>query len=201
MSAVSTPLRQVSGLDDGLPRLADATVVMIDFQNTYREGVMALPNADAALVAGARLLSAARELGRPIVHIVNDAGPGTPYDIRAEIGAIIADVAPEAGEPVVVKNFPDAFHETDLHDTLRSAGAGPDLVLAGFMTHLCVAFTAQGAFNRGYRPTVVAEACATRALAAPDRTPLPADVLHTAALTTVGDLFGLICPTVADLLD
>lgn len=36
MSAVAAPLRRVLGLDDELPRPADATVVMIDFQNTYR---------------------------------------------------------------------------------------------------------------------------------------------------------------------
>ncbi|MEV5648511.1 isochorismatase family protein [Nocardia sp. NPDC052254] len=196
---VSIPLRQVSGLDDRRPSLADATLVMIDFQNTYREGVMALPQADAALAAGARLLSAARALRRPIVHIVNDGGPGTPYDIRSDIGATVAELAPLDGEPLVVKHFPDAFHETELHETLLRTTAGPDLVLAGFMTHMCVMFTAQGAFNRGYRPTVVAEACATRDLAAPDGTPLSAAALHTAALTTVGDLFGIVVPTVADL--
>lgn len=198
---VSTSLRRISGLDDRLPRLADSTLVMIDFQNTYRAGVMALPGADSALAAGARLLSAARTQRRPIVHIINDGGPDTPYDIHAGIGAIIADVAPRDGEPVVVKNFPDAFHDTDLHDTLRRTGVGTDLVLAGFMTHMCVLFTAQGAFNRGYRPTVVAEACATRALAAPDDSPVSADVVHTAALTTIGDLFGVVAPTVADLID
>ncbi|OXR47207.1 Streptothricin hydrolase [Nocardia cerradoensis] len=201
MSAVATPLRRVVGLDDELPRLADATVVMIDFQNTYREGVMRLPEADGALAAGARLLAAARALHRPVVHIVNDGGPGTPYDVGSDIGAIIAEVAPAEGEPVVVKNFPDAFHETDLHDLLRRTTAGPDLVLAGFMTHMCVAFTAQGAFNRGYHPTVVAEACATRALAAPGGTPLSANAVHAAALTTISDLFGRIAPTVASLID
>ncbi len=197
---VSPSLREVSGLDQRIPRLADATLVLIDFQNTYRSGVMALPEADTALAAGVRLLSAARALRRPIVHIVNDAGPDTPYDIGADTGSIIAEIAPLNGEPVVVKSFPDAFHETVLHDTLRQTETGPDLVLAGFMTHMCVAFTAQGAFNRGYRPTVVAEACATRALAAPDGTRLPADALHTAALTTIGDLFGLVVPAVADLI-
>ncbi|NKY84540.1 isochorismatase family protein [Nocardia veterana] len=201
MTTVSTPLRRIVGLDQRLPRLAEATLVLIDFQNTYRSGVMALPDAGTAVAAGARLLRAARALHRPIVHVVNDGGPGTPYDIRSEVGAIIDEVAPVDGEPVVVKTFPDAFHRTDLHDTLRRVAAGPELVLAGFMTHMCVTFTAQGAFNHGYHPTVVAEACATRPLAAPDGTTVPANVLHTSALTTVGDLFGRIAPTVADLAD
>ncbi|MDQ0378611.1 isochorismatase family protein [Amycolatopsis thermophila] len=196
---VSPTLRDALGLDNRLPRLADATVVLIDFQNTYRTGVMALEGAEAALAAGARLLAAARRAGTPVVHVVNDGGPGSLYDIRADIGAISPQVAPVDGETVVVKRFPNAFHDTELDKVLRELGAGTDLVLAGFMTHMCITFTAQGAFNLGYRPTVVAEATATRNLPAPDGTPVPAATLHAAALTTIGDLFGTIAPTVEDL--
>ncbi|MEU9111909.1 isochorismatase family protein [Streptomyces sp. NPDC048483] len=195
----STTLRDVIGLDNQLPRLADTTLVMIDFQHTYRTGVMALEGAEQALAAGARLLAAARAAGIPVIHIVNDGGENTPYDIRAEIGAISTEVAPVDGEPVVVKQFPNAFHDTELEKTLRELGAGTELVLAGFMTHMCVTFTAEGAFNLGYRPTVAAEATATRPLAAPDGTVLPAATLQTAALTTISDLFGTIVPTVNDL--
>ncbi|WP_034482996.1 isochorismatase family protein [Actinomadura oligospora] len=196
---VSTTLRDVIGLDGALPALSASTLIMIDFQNTYTTGVMALPGADAALDAGARLLAAARAAGTPVVHVVNDGGEGTPYDIRAEIGRIESRVAPRDGEPVVVKGFPNAFHETGLEAVLRGLGAGPDLVLAGFMTHMCVQFTAQGAFNLGFSPVVVAEACATRPLTGPDGAAVPADVLHAAALTTIGDLFGRIAVRAADL--
>ncbi|MFB6615474.1 isochorismatase family protein [Streptomyces sp. NPDC056367] len=192
---VSTPLRDVIGLDSLPPRLAGTTLVLIDFQNTYRTGVMALEGAEEALAAGARLLAAARAAGIAVVHVA-DAG----YDTDSELGAISPEVAPAEGEPVVLKSVPDAFHGTDLEKILRELGAGQDLVLAGFMTHMCVAFTAQGAFNRGYRPTVVAEATATRSLAAPDGTALPAATLQTAALVTIGDVFGVVVPTVEDLI-
>ncbi|MFD7663640.1 isochorismatase family protein [Streptomyces sp. NPDC059788] len=206
MSAItpSVPLRDVIGLDGRPPRLSESVLLMIDFQNTYRTGVMALEGAEQALAAAARLLDRARAAGTPVVHIVNDGGEDTPYDIRAHIGAISDQVAPADGEPVVVKRFPDSFHATELEKTLGDLGAGPgsgkDLVLAGFMTHMCVSSTAQGAFNLGYRPTVVAETTATRALAGPDGTVLPAATLHTAALTTIGDLFGLVVPTADALL-
>lgn len=198
MSASMT-LRDVTGLGDTLPRLGETTLILIDFQNTYRTGVMALDGAEPALAAGARLLAAARSAGTPVVHVIHDGGEGTPYDIRAEIGAISAEVAPAGGEPVVVKRFPDSFHQTDLDKTLRALDAGPDLVLAGFMTHMCVASTAQGAFNLGYRPTVVAEATATRSLAAPDGSTVPAATLKTASLTAIADLFGTVAPTVGHL--
>ncbi|MGV9268885.1 isochorismatase family protein [Kitasatospora sp. NPDC003701] len=198
MSA-STTLRDVIGLDNTLPHLGESTLIMIDFQNTYRGGVMALEGAEPALAAGARLLAAARSAGTPVVHIVNDGGEGTPYDIRAEIGAISPEVAPIDGEPVIVKQFPDAFHRTELEKTLRDLGAGLDLVLAGFMTHMCVTFTAQGAFHLGYRPTVVAEATATRSLTAPDGGLVPAADLQRASLTTISDLFGVVVPTLDHL--
>lgn len=62
------------------------------------------------------------------------------------------------------------------------------------MTHMCVAFTAQGAFLRGNRPTVVADACATRALPVLD-TELAAEQVHSAALATITDLYGVVVPT------
>ncbi|MFB7544238.1 isochorismatase family protein [Streptomyces zaomyceticus] len=196
----STTLRDVIGLPQELPRLSDSALIMIDFQNTYRTGVMRLDGAEEALAAGARLLAAARAAGTPVVHVVNDGGEGTPYDIRAEIGAISDEVAPVEGEKVVVKQFPDAFHATGLEETLKGLGVTGDLVVAGFMTHMCVLFTAQGAFNRGYRPTVVSEATATRPLRAPDGTVLPSEALQAASLTTVADLFGTVARTVDALL-
>ncbi|MEV0523421.1 cysteine hydrolase family protein [Streptomyces sp. NPDC050439] len=199
----STTLRAVIGLDVQPPRLSESALILIDFQNTYRTGVMALPGAEEALAAGARLLERARAAGTPVVHVLNDGGEGTPYDIRADIGAISDEVAPVEGEAVVVKQFPNSFHATDLEKTLTdlgiAPGSGKDLVLAGFMTHMCVNYTAQGAFNLGYRPTVVAEATATRALTAPDGTVLPAAALQSAALTTITDLFGIVVPTVEAL--
>ncbi|MFI1103988.1 isochorismatase family protein [Streptomyces melanogenes] len=199
----STTLRDLSGLDSQPPRLSESVLIMIDFQNTYRTGVMALDGADEAVAAGARLLACARAAGIPVVHIVNDGGENTPYDIRAHIGAISDEVAPVDGEPVVVKQVPNAFHATELEKTLTGLGAAPGsgraLILAGFMTHMCVNYTAQGAFYLGYRPTVVAETTATRALAAPDGAVVPASTLQTAALTTITDLFGTVVPTVEAL--
>ncbi|MBP2585281.1 nicotinamidase-related amidase [Streptomyces sp. PvR006] len=196
----STTLRDVIGLPQDLPRLGESALIMIDFQNTYRTGVMRLDGAERAVAAGARLLAAARAAGAPVVHVVNDGGEGTPYDIRAEIGAISEEVAPIEGEKVVVKQFPDAFHATDLEAVLTDLGVTGDLVVAGFMTHMCVLFTAQGAFSRGYRPTVVAEATATRSLAAPDGTVTAAEALQAASLTTVTDLFGTVARTVDELV-
>ena len=59
---------------------------MVDCQNTYRTGVMQLTNVESAIVEAQKLLRLARELKVPIIHIQHDAGPGSPYDVTAEIG-------------------------------------------------------------------------------------------------------------------
>ncbi|POX45517.1 cysteine hydrolase [Streptomyces sp. Ru71] len=193
----TTTLRDLNGFDQTPASLSAATLIMIDYQNTYTRGVMELTGWEAALDAGAALLARAREAGATVIHVVNDGGPGTPYDIRAEIGRIHPRVAPAEGERVVVKTVPDAFNGTDLGDHVDAAGH-KDVVIAGFMTHMCVAFTAAGAFLRGNRPTVVADACATRPLPGP-LTEVPAPHLHTSALATIADLYGVVVGSAGEL--
>lgn len=194
----STTLRDISGLDPAPAALADATLVLIDYQNTYTRGVMELEGWDGALDAAADLLARARAAGTPVVHVVHDGGEGSPYDIREEIGEIHPRVAPAEGEQVVVKSAPNAFVGTDLLERVNATGRGGNVVIAGFMTHMCVTFSSEGAFLNGLRPTVVADACATRTLRSPVAE-VPAAQLHAAALATIGDLYGVVVPTAADL--
>ncbi|AIR96489.1 cysteine hydrolase family protein [Streptomyces glaucescens] len=186
----TTTLRTLMGFDETPARLADATLILVDYQNTYVQGVMELEGWRAALDSAADLLGRAREAGTTVIHVVNDGGEGTPYDIRAEIGRIHPSVAPAEGEAVVVKQLPDSFAGTELGDLVDAAGH-KDVVVMGFMTHMCVLFTAQGAFLRGNRPTVVADACATRPLPVAG-TEVPAAQIHQGALATVGDLYGVV---------
>jgi nicotinamidase-related amidase len=186
-------LRSLTGMPSAPAALADSTLVMIDCQNTYTEGVMALEGVSEALDEAAKLLDRARAAGVPIVHIQHDEGEGTPYDIRSEIGQIVDRVAPQGDEPVIVKGFPNSFVQTDLDERLRG-GSAHNLILAGFMTHMCVNSTARGAFNLGYAPTVVAAATATRALPGPSGD-VPAATLQAASLAGIGDLFGVVVPT------
>ncbi len=189
----TTTLRELNGFDQTPASLSDATLLLIDYQNTYTRGVMELAGWRSALDSAAALLSRARRAGAEVIHVINDGGAGTPYDIQAEIGRIHPRVAPIEGESVVVKAVPDAFVGTDLGDRLDAAGK-KDVIIAGFMTHMCVTFTAAGAFLRGDRPTVVADACATRPLktAVAD---LSAEQLHHSALATIGDLYGVVVPS------
>jgi nicotinamidase-related amidase len=186
-------LRALAELPLEPPSLAASTLVMIDCQNTYTRGVMELDGVSAALDEAAALLDRARTAGIPIIHIQHSDGPGSLYDIDGESGAIVSQVAPRDGEVVVVKQYPNSFVQTDLDERLKTMGA-TNLVLAGFMTHMCVNSTARGAFNLGYAPTVVAAATATRALPGVTGEPVPAEVMQTASLAAMADLFAVVVP-------
>jgi nicotinamidase-related amidase len=193
-------LRGLLGLGNEPTALRDSALIMIDCQNTYRRGVMQLEGAEDAFAEAARLLARARASGVPVFHVMHDAGQGSPYDITAEIGQISTEVAPAAGEPVVVKHYPSSFFQTDLGAQLEKTGRR-DLVLAGFMTHMCVSSTARDAFNLGYRPAIIASATATRELPVPGGVPVPATTLQSATLAGIADLFALVVGKPDDLPD
>lgn len=193
-----TTLRDVAGIGHQPAMLSQSALVVIDCQNTYREGVMQLVGVDAALAEIARLIARARDVGAPVIHIMHDAGPGTPYDVRAPIGQISDPVKPLAGEPVIVKTKPSSFWQTDLDERLRARKV-EDLVLCGFMTHVCVNSTARAAFTLGYRATVVGDATATRDLPGVDGLVVPAAMLKAATLAGIRDLFAVVVPGVDDL--
>ncbi|MGW0638896.1 isochorismatase family protein [Nocardia salmonicida] len=191
----STTLRELNGFDETPASLSNSTLVLIDYQNTYTQGVMELTGWEPALEAAAELLTAARTAGTPVIHVINDGGKDTPYDITTDIGRIHPQLSPTPDEPTVVKSVPNAFVNTDLAELVDAAG-NTNLIIAGFMTHMCVTFTTEGAFLRGNTPTVVANACATRPLAQ-----VSATQLHTSALATITDLYGVVVDSPADLTD
>lgn len=200
MSTPSKTLRELSGLPDKPNRLGESALIIVDAQNTYREGVMKLEGIEPALDECRKLLERARALKIPVFHIQHDAGPGSPYDIRADIGAIADKVAPLPGEPVIVKQVPNSFFGTDLDAQLQKLGK-KQLVIAGFMTHVCINSTARGAFNLGYQVTVAASATATRALPVPGGGVVDAETLHRSSLAALGDMFAVVAPDADSIPD
>jgi len=193
-------LRAASGLPADPPSLGASTLILIDCQNTYTRGPLELDGVQAALDQAEELLDRARSAGVPVVHIQHDAGPGSAYDVREEIGAIVDRVAPREGEQTIVKHYPNSFTGTVLDAVLTQHPERP-LLLAGFMTHMCVNSTARGAFSLGYAPTVVAAATATRNLPGTDGRVVEAPALQAASLASIADLFGVVVPDVQSVPD
>lgn len=191
MVTASQTLRDITGLGHHAASLKDSALILIDIQNTYRRGLMQLTNVEPAILEAQKLLKKARDLNIPVIHIQHDAGVGTPYDITAEIGAIASEVAPIDGEKVIVKNYPNAFVQTTLDAELKTLGV-KNIVLAGFMTHMCVNSTAHGGFNLGYAPTIVASATATRPLMSTNGRVLSAEEVHHGALASTRDMYAVV---------
>jgi nicotinamidase-related amidase len=166
------------------PRLADATLILIDYQNEYLSGPLALVGATEAIVQAERLLSAIRRAGGRVIHVAHKGASGGPFDRSQRRGAIVEALAPIAAEPVVEKPRPNAFSDTDLAALAGSAGA--TLIFAGFMTHNCVSSSVRAGKDLGYAMTVAGDACATRDLPLAGEVVRAAD-LHRAALAGLAD--------------
>lgn len=198
MATPSQTLREITGLGHHAPALKDSILILVDIQNTYRQGVMQLTDVEPAIQEAQKLLAQARDLNIPVIHIQHDAGKGTPYDITADIGAIAPEVAPTTNEIVITKHYPNAFINTELDTELKNLGA-KNLVLAGFMTHMCINSTAHGAFNLGYKPTVIASATATRPLMSANGKVLSAEEVQHGALASTRDMYAVVLDNVEDL--
>ena len=190
MTAAKT-LLQLAGADLNPPRLADACLVMIDLQNEYVSGPLALPDVKAAAESAAQLLARARKEGAVIFHIAHRGKAGGMFDRDGDRGAIISSVAPQGSEAVIEKALPNAFSGTDLQAQLAATGR-KELVLAGFMTHMCISSTARAALDLGFRTTIDADSCATRDLPDGRGGTIAARTIHDIALAELSDRFAII---------
>ncbi len=188
---VPKTLFELSGATLAPHRLADSAVLMIDAQMEYVTGRLPLHGIDAALIEAAALLAAARGAGRPVVHVQHKGRPGGLFDAEGAFFAIAAPVAPCDGEAVVEKALPNAFTGTKLDAVLKDQGA-KTLIVAGFMTHMCVSSTVRAALDLGYASTVLAPACATRVLPDGGGGVVAAEDLHRVELAALADRFAMI---------
>lgn len=146
--------------------MADTALLVIDLQNDYFPGgKFPLSGIEAAADEAARLIAAAREAGLAVVHVRHEAPLDAPFFGTGTPGADIHPVvAPQPGEPVVVKQNVNAFLGTGLDGLLKEKGVAA-LVVVGAMSHMCVDAATRAALDLGYEVTVAHDAVATRDLA------------------------------------
>jgi nicotinamidase-related amidase len=151
-------------------------LLLMDFQH----GIVESLGNPSVVEAADRAAKAARAAGIPVMFVRVAFRPGYPEaaDSNAAFSALTsqagdtmtqdhpytqvhAALAPQDGEPVILKRRVSAFAGSDLDVLLRGAGADT-LVLAGLATSGVVLSTLRQAADLDYRLVVLEDACADR---------------------------------------
>jgi len=141
-------------------------LILIDIQNDYFPGgSMELVGMEQAAQNAGLLLKEWRNRAFPVFHIKHiSKRPGATFFLPNTKGVEIHKaVAPQTGEAIIEKYFPNAFRDTDLLNVLKRSEV-EEVTICGSMTHMCVDATTRAAFDFGFRCTVIEDACATRNL-------------------------------------
>lgn len=177
------------------PHTADpsrAVLVLIDAQEEYVRGALPLTGVDEAIAEAARVRRWAQAHAVPVIHVVHHGKPGAAlFNPEGPFANIVPALAPEPGEPTLIKHLPNAFAGTGLDARLKQLGR-TELILAGFATHMCISTTARAALDLGYSTTVVARATATRDLPDGQGGVIPARWVQASALAELRDRFATV---------
>jgi len=141
-------------------------LIVIDVQNDYFiDGSMELVEMDVAASNCAKLIDSFRKNKGSVFHVQHIATrEGATFFVPNTHGCEIHEsVKPFVNEPVIVKNYPNSFRETELNDVLEKLGI-EEVVICGAMTHMCIDTTTRAAFDLGFKCIVISDACATRDL-------------------------------------
>lgn len=185
---------QMSGVQPVPATMADAVLLIVDAQREYTDGLLPLTGVQPAVEALAVLLEKARAAGAPVVHVRHQS-KGKAFNPASSGYEIVKELTPRAGETIIDKGLPNSFAGTDLAQRLTAIGR-KNLLVGGFMTHMCISATVRSATDHGYMCTIAADTVATRDL--PDATgngTVSADALNKVTLAALSDRFAWIVPT------
>lgn len=176
--------------------MSKRAILVVDIQNEYfPAGKLPLVGMEAATANAARVIAAGRDRGDLIVNIRHEAAAAdSPIFTPGSDGVQFNEaVQPAAGEPVIVKNFPNSFRETGLKELLDRNGV-EEVTVVGAMSHMCIDAAARAATDLGYRTTTIHDACATRDQEFGGVT-VPASEVHAAIMAALSFAYGDVVDT------
>ena len=170
-------------------------LVVIDFQNEYYSGKMPIPDGKQAMENAQRLIRFADQAKLPVFQIQHIAPAGSAvFAIDGESVKFHPGMEPRPQDTVLQKKTVSVFASTDLDRRLKDAHI-KTIIIAGLMTHACVAGAARDAVPLGYHVLVASDASATRAITRANGDFVDQRSLHRAALAEIEDTFGDVMTT------
>lgn len=160
----------------------------VDYYGGERNNPQAEQNAQ-------RLLTHWRAKGLPLFHIQYSAlNPKSPLRPDGSGFPFKDEVAPQFGEPVLVRHVNSAFIGTNLQAQLNEKGIDT-VVVIGFSTEHCVSTTTRMAGNLGYNTYIVSDATAAFAKKGVNGQHFDAETVHQLSLATLQDEFATVLNT------
>jgi nicotinamidase-related amidase len=132
----------------------NTALLVIDVQNGLVAGAY---ERDAVVANVGSLVEKARRERIPVVWVQHS---NEQLAKGSDDWRIVPDLTPGDAEPLVEKEYDDAFEDTTLETALSGLGVGR-LVIVGAQTDACIRSTLHGAFVRGYDATLVSDAHTT----------------------------------------
>ncbi|KAL6716130.1 hypothetical protein ACLMJK_005696 [Lecanora helva] len=156
--------RSLLSIPPSTPTPKDSVLVIVDAQNEYDHGLLAISDVQKSRAAIGNVLQKYRDAGGDVVHVLHDTPEGAPLftkgtGLEEEFGELRGV---EGGrEKVIHKVHPSAFNGTGLIDHLEKLGK-KKVVLAGYMAHVCISNTSRAGAELGYDVSVVRDAIGDR---------------------------------------
>lgn len=199
MAEIPKTLREINNVSNIPAKLSDSVLIIVDAQKEYTEGLLPLVGINDSINALAKFLNKLRNLNVPVIHVVQvGVQNGNICNPNKSFIEIIDKVKPINGEYIIEKKLPSAFKGTDLQEILEKIEK-KDLIIAGYMTHMCLNSTVRDATELGYRCTVVEELTATRDLPDGNGGAIPAEIVKSVHLRGLADRFAIICKSIDEL--
>ena len=192
MKKINT-LRSISGLKDIEVSWDDTVLLYIDFQNEYKDGILKLGHNGAnALIQAKKLLEIARSKAIPTFHILHKASSASSvFNCESDMSNVIETLQPSDNEYVIHKTMPNSFFNTELEELLQLTGR-KQIIIAGFMSHMCVSATTIRAVELGYDVIICEDACASRNLPDQNQDELYAKIVHSVSMASLSDRYATI---------
>ncbi len=171
-------------------------LLVIDVQNEYVTGNLPItyPPTTVSLPNITLAMDTAYVAGIPLIVVQQNAPATSPIFAKDSHGwQLHPDVASRPHTLLVQKNYPSAFHETNLRHWLETHAINT-ISVAGYMTHNCVASTIIEAAHTGFQAEFLYDAAGSLAYvnAAGNAS---AEQIHTAYSTVFHTRFAAVAHT------